>query len=188
MRVSVFVLLVVVLALFATSAVPAHASAGSCVTDPSSAVTGEVIAVACEGLAPNTIANTYLVEPDGRSISGCESIPVFTYPCNPKADSAGIVRFVVVTGFSELAFGALGEWQVVADNPKGASSAGRFTLRGSGQGVSGATLTVTQLNGRTFAFRGTGFAPNEYVSAWADHPSGCSGTSGSVHLILAVVS
>jgi hypothetical protein len=171
-------LIVLALVFFASVyAAPVSAATGTCTVTPSVAPTGTTLDATCSGLTPNQTANTYLVEPDGRTQTGCEAESVFTAPCNPKADASGNVSFSIVTAEpKDEGFGALGTWTVVADNPGGASAVGSFSLTGNGQGVSGATLTITLTGPNTWLVSGSGFGPGEIVNGWFDVPSNCSGS------------
>ncbi len=178
---------------FSTS--PARAADGAlCHAEPTSGPPGTKFQIHCTGFSPNTIVNTYVVEPDGRAVSGAQIVGYVSNVGNGNilTDRDGNVSFTWQSqdGSQELVGGGsfahqLGDWTWVVHQLGAASSVlvrgqARVTIESANWEQVGATLAAFADNpvasgALTVQFNGSGFWRDEYVNVWVTLPSDCSG-------------
>jgi hypothetical protein len=154
------------LLLLALPSTTLFAASAPCTATPDSGPVGTVFTITCSGFVPGEQTNAWMTEPDGATFSW--SAPFGGPFATGKANGAGIVTYGFPTG-SQNEKRSLGDWAMTV---KGSTVIGiaRFTVTGSGEGVSGAVLTNND-----GIIIGTGFAPFEIVTVWVDYPNGdCS--------------
>ncbi len=177
------VVLFALVALFIISS-PAQASGAICSANPVAGPPGTAFTITCTGFSANTIVNTYVVEPDGRAISGSQ---IFGFTSNIGngsilTDKSGTATFTWqsagggAAGFADQ----IGSWTWVVHElaPGGGVAAeGHAQVQISSQSANyaGAVLVVSPTAGTTFNFAGTGFAPFETANIWVTLPGDCSG-------------
>ncbi|MBI4673977.1 MAG: hypothetical protein HY741_20210 [Chloroflexi bacterium] len=180
---------------FAFSVSPTHAADGArCYADPISGPPGTKFQISCTGFSPNTTVNAYVVEPDGRAISGAQIVGFGSNVGNGNilTDQEGTASFAWQSqdGTRELTGGGtfahqLGDWTWVVHQLGAASSVlargeVRVTLESANWEQVGATLTASASGAAvgdavTFNFNGSGFWRDEYVNVWVTLPPNCSG-------------
>lgn len=188
-RVGFISLLFTLCALILHSA-PAHAAGASCTVEPASGPPGTRFQIYCTGFTPNTHLNTYVVEPDGRAVSGAQVVgfrSVLGATGSARSDPYGNAWFWWQSqdGREPLPFGGtfahqLGDWTWVIHElaPGGAVALqGQVTvhLENSPWEQSGARLAVSSKDKVNWDFVGIGFLPNEAVNTWVTLPVNCSG-------------
>lgn len=174
---AIILLGVLLLALGVTFQSPhAFATDTNCTPSPAVINLSQTVTISCVGFTPNVSVWEYSTEPDGFTRGGT------TY----KADSSGQVTFnfgpFISTPYYAL---AIGTWNVTIEElaPGGKIrhlGVATFRISGGTEGVSGATLSANPSTIGVTDYSqivGTGFAPNEIVTAWLGIPHGdCSGT------------
>jgi hypothetical protein len=179
----------IVLWSFALAGQTAHAGSGAvCQANPSSGVPGTRFEMSCAGFTPNTYVNTYVVEPDGRAISGAQVAGFNSNVGNGNilTDKNGVARFSWQSegGMHDFGGGSfahqLGSWtwvvhQLGSAQNVVASGQVQVKLENANWEQVGATLTASSSNWSTFHFSGAGFWRDEYVNIWVTLPPNCSG-------------
>ncbi len=163
---------------------PVHAATATCSANPVSGPPGTAFSITCSGFTGNAVVNSYVVEPDGRAVSGSQIVGFTSNIGNGSVltDSAGRAAFVWqsagggAAGFADQ----IGTWTWVVHElaPGGIIAAeGHVAVQVTGNPVSyaGAALTVEPAAGTTFNFTGSGFVPLEVANIWVTTPANCSG-------------
>lgn len=168
----------------------AHADSGArCAADPSAGPPGTKFEITCTGFTPNTTVNAYVVEPDGRAISGIQIVGFQSNVGNGSilTDKDGAARFSwqSESGARELTFGGsfahqLGNWTWVVHQLGAAQSVitsgqVQVSIESSNWEQMGATLTASSEQSSAQHFSGSGFWRDEYVNIWVTLPPNCSG-------------
>lgn len=168
----------------------AYADSGAqCAADPVSGPPGTKFAMTCTGFAPNTYVNAYVVEPDGRAISGLQVVGFSSNVGNGDilTDAQGAAHFTWQSenGSRELVGGGsfahqLGNWTWVVHQLGAAQSIVRsaqvqVTIESANWEQVGASLSATSSHWSSFNFSGAGFWRDEYVNLWVTLPPNCSG-------------
>lgn len=186
-RVLLLALVAVLVGLALSS--PTHAAGASCWSDPVSGPPGTSFYIYCAGFSANTHLNTYVVEPDGRAVSGAQ---VTGFASNLGAgdiltDADGEANFVWHSqdGAKELQFGGafshqIGAWTWVVHElgkTQTVVAQGQTTVivESKAYDTSGAALDVTTNDYKTFWVTGSGFNRDEIVNVWVTLPGNCSG-------------
>lgn len=169
---------------------PASAAMGAlCSADPLSGPPGTKFEMACTGFAPNTYVNAYVVEPDGRAISGAQVVGFTSNVGNGNilTDANGAAHFSWQSenGARELTGGGsfahqLGNWTWVVHQLGAAQSVVlngqvQVTIEAANWEQVGASLSATSSHWSSFNFSGAGFWRDEYVNIWVTLPPNCSG-------------
>ncbi len=169
---------------------PARANGGvSCASDPVSGPPGTQFEISCSGFAPNVYVNAYVVEPDGRAISGRQVVGFASNvgDGNILTDMDGNAKFVWKSegGTRELTGGGtfahqLGDWtwvvqQLGAAQSVAAGGQAQLTIEAVNWEQEGASLNVSSSDTSTYQFNGAGFWRDEYVNVWVTLPPSCSG-------------
>ncbi len=176
---------------------PALADSGAaCTTEPASGPPGTRFVMTCTGFAPNTYVNAYVVEPDGRAVSGTQVVGLRSNVANGSSltDSNGTAHFVWESEGGLRDIGGsfahqLGTWTWVIQQLGAAQSVVlkaqvQVTLESANWEQVGASLNVTSSHWNNFSFSGAGFWRDEYVNIWVTLPPSCSG-SGNVEAVSA---
>ncbi|MCG3139733.1 MAG: hypothetical protein HDKAJFGB_00651 [Anaerolineae bacterium] len=160
-----------------------------CAADPVSGPPGTKFDITCTGFMPNTHVNAYVVEPDGRAISGIQVVGFTSNIGNGSilTDAQGAAHFVWQSedGTHELTGGGsfahqLGNWTWVVHQLGAAQSIVvnaqvQVTIESANWEQVGATLNATSSHWSAFHFSGNGFWRDEYVNLWVTLPPNCSG-------------
>lgn len=174
---------------------PASAADGAlCHSDPTAGPPGTKFQIHCTGFSANTTVNAYVVEPDGRAISGAQIVGFASNvgSGNILTDRDGNASFTWESqdGTQELIGGGtfghqLGDWTWVVHQLGAASSVlvrgeVRVTIESANWEQVGAALAASAsspaANGAvTVQFTGSGFWRDEYVNVWVTLPPICSG-------------
>ena len=168
----------------------ARADSGAvCAADPALGAPGTRFEITCSGFSPNVRVNAYVVEPDGRAISGAQVVGFDSNvgDGNILTDADGRAHFSWKSedGSRELLGGGsfahqLGDWTWVVHQLGAAQSivtSGqvRVTIEPVNWEQVGATLQVSSEHWSRYHFSGAGFWRDEYVNLWVTLPPNCSG-------------
>ncbi len=168
---------------------PAQAAGASCWSDPTSGPPGTSFHVYCAGFSPNTHLNTYVVEPDGRAVSGGQVVGFSSNLGDGDilTNLYGEANFVWYSqsGAERQPFGGmfahqLGAWTWVvhelgATQTVALQATTTVVVESKTFDTSGAALDVTTNDNKTFWVYGSGYARDEYVNVWVSLPTDCSG-------------
>lgn len=168
---------------------PTQAAGASCWSDPVSGPPGTSFYIYCAGFSANTHLNTYVVEPDGRAVSGGQVTGFASNLGNGDilTDAYGEANFVWHSqdGGQALQFGGsfshqLGAWTWVVHelgSNQSVVAQGKTTVvvQANAYDTSGAALDVTTNDHQTFWVYGSGFWRDEIVNVWVTLPAACSG-------------
>lgn len=167
---------------------PTRAAGASCWSDPVSGPPGTSFYFYCAGFSPNTHLNTYVVEPDGRAVSGGQVSGFASNLGNGDilTDAYGEANFVWHSqGGSKVQFGGafahqLGAWTWVAhqlgtNQSIVAQAQTTVIVESKAYTTSGAMIDITTNDHKTFWVSGSGFWRDEIVNVWVTLPGNCSG-------------
>lgn len=188
-RVGLCSTLILLLALALAARASAAASGALCSADPFAGPPGTRFHLVCSGFSPNTYLNAYLVEPDGRAVSGGQVVGFTSNVGNGNilTDKDGNAEFwwQSQNGSIEQPGGGafahqLGQWTWVVHElgpNRAVTIQGEVSIRIQAYAweQSGATLTATSTNLMNYGFSGAGFVRDEYVNIWVTLPPNCSG-------------
>ncbi|HEY6042559.1 MAG TPA: hypothetical protein VIX58_10535 [Anaerolineae bacterium] len=195
-RLLLFVFALAALILAAAPRVTKAATAVVCMADPSTAVLGTKITITCTGFDPNTIVNSYTVDPTGFAEIGDDDFSACVMNGqggsgrSAKTNENGAVTFYWYTqngvntcprvNYSGYA-NQIGPYTFVVHELDGAGGIKykgtvRVNLNGRSASYSGAQLSAANVVvPGVVKLAGTGFAPNEAVSVWFTRPANCTG-------------
>jgi hypothetical protein len=194
----VLLVLVAILFLLGLAVVPQSttlaAADATCSSDPSSGPVGTTFVITCWGYTPNSYVYAYLVEPTGVAT------PLFDSSGAIKVREDGSISYAQPTKYGNLSSLQVGTWGFVAEELGLAKTVlhrgeTKFTITGSTEGVSGATLSASpstinkpeKAYGRfdlgfgnlltlepsaPVTLTGSGFLPGEVVTFWLEPPGG----------------